>query len=278
LASVHDRVSCPTDHRFRTFNIRTTVGKRGTPAVASGRAACRLAVICLRIPIQTASQTERTIWKETMKSFHVFGRTVVTAVIAFGVGTAVCPAAYADPVGTDQPLPPGPVPGATPEAAVAPAAPDAAAAPGGPLGPTGAPQGAVPDATPLQSSGDPTRDACDLFNKSVNYAAINYEDFADFSAGSGNFVNYDDQTVGNANTAGRTALKQAAAAALSASGTPGLPPEVSTPMRTWSLNAAKLVLVMGVRGGGDTLNSTATDMNTSAHEAQIACALAQQNS
>jgi len=36
-------------------------------------------------------------------------------------------------------------------------------------------------------------------------AAINYEDFADFSAGSGNYVNYADQTVDNANTAGRTA-------------------------------------------------------------------------
>jgi hypothetical protein len=49
-------------------------------------------------------------------------------------------------------------------------------------------------------------------------------------------------------------------------------------MRSWSLSAAKLVLVMGVRGGGDTLNSTATDMNTTAHQAQMACATAQQAS
>jgi hypothetical protein len=212
-----------------------------------------------------------------MKSFHVCGRTVVTAVVAFGVGAAISPAAYADPVGPDQPPLPGPIPGAIPEAAVAPGAPDAAAAPGGPLGPTGAPQGADPGASPLQSSGDPTKDACDLFNKAVNYAAINYEDFADFSAGSGNYVNYDDQTVGNANVAGRTALRQAAATALNASGVPGVPPEVSAPMRSWSLNAAKLVLVMGIRGGGDTLNTTATDMNTNAHDAQMACAIAQQN-
>ncbi len=129
----------------------------------------------------------------------------------------------------------------------------------------------------MQSSGDPTKDACDLFNKAVNYAAINYEDFADFSAGGGNYVNYDDQTVGNANMAGRTALKQAAGAALNASGIPGVPPEVTTPMRSWSFSAAKLVLVMGVRGGGDTLNSTATDLNQTAHEAQIACATAQAN-
>lgn len=127
----------------------------------------------------------------------------------------------------------------------------------------------------MQSSGDPTKDACDLFNKAVNYAAINYEDFADFGAGSGNYVNYADQTVDNANVAGRTALRQAAGAALNASGIPGAAPETTAPMRNWSLSAAKLVLVMGVRGGGDTLNSTATELNTSAREAQMACALAQ---
>ena len=126
----------------------------------------------------------------------------------------------------------------------------------------------------MQSSGDPTKDACGLFNKAVNYAAINYEDFADYSAGSGNYVNYADQTVVNANLAGRTALRQAVAASLAAATTPGVPPEVTAPMQAWSMSAAKLVLVMGVRGGGDTLNSTATDLNQSAHDAQMACAAA----
>ena len=210
-----------------------------------------------------------------MRSFHVCGRTVATALVAFGVGVAVCPTASADPTGPDQPQPPTPVPGTVPEAAAAPGVlPDAAAAPGAPLGPTGAPQGAVPDAVPMQSSGDPTKDACGLFNKAVNYAAINYEDFADYSAGSGNYVNYADQTVDNANLAGRTALKQAAAASLAAATTPGVPPEVTAPMRAWSMKAAKLALVMGVRGGGDTLNSTATDLNQSAHYAQMACVVA----
>ena len=213
-----------------------------------------------------------------MRSFHDCRRTVATALVAFGVGVAVCPTASADPTGPDQPQPPAPVPGTVPEAAAAPGVlPDAAAAPGAPLGPTGAPQGAAPDAAPMQSSGDPTKDSCDLFNKAVNYAAINYEDFADYSAGSGNYVNYADQTVVNANVAGRTALRQAAAAALNASGIPGAPPEVTTPMRSWSLSAAKLVVVMGVRGGGDTLNSTATDLNRDAHDAQMACATAQAN-
>ena len=214
-----------------------------------------------------------------MRSFQVRGQTVATALVAFGVGMVVSPTAFADPAGPDQPQPPAPVDGTLPDAAGAPGAvPDAAAVPGVTVGPTGATQGTDPGASPLLNSGDPTKDACDLFNRAVNYAAINYEDFADFSAGSGNYVNYADETVTNANIAGRTALKQAAGAALNASGIPGAAPEATAPMRSWSLSAAKMVLVMGVRGGGDTLNSTATDMNQTAHEAQVACAVAQQNS
>jgi hypothetical protein len=215
------------------------------------------------------------MWKETMRSVQLRGQTVATVLIAFGVGMTVSPAAFADPAGPDQPQPPAPADGTLSEAS---AAPGAAAVPGAQIGPTGAPQGVDPASSPLPPSGDPTKDACDLFNKAVNYAAINYEDFADFSAGSGNYVNYGDQTVDNANTAGRTALKQSAAAALSASTIPGAAAEATAPMRTWSLNAAKLVLVMGVRGGGDTLNTTATDLNNSAHEAQMACATSQMNS
>jgi hypothetical protein len=214
--------------------------------------------------------------KETMRSFQVRGQTVATALVAFGVGMVVSPNAFADPTGPDQPQPPAPVDGILPDAAAPPGAvPDAAAVPDATVGPTGATQGTDPTASPLLTSGDPTKDACDLFNKAVNYAAINYEDFADYSAGSGNYVNYGDQTVANANLAGRTALKQAAGAALNASGIPGAAPEATAPMRRWSLNAAKMVLVMGVRGGGDTLNSTATDLNNSAKEAQMACATAQ---
>jgi hypothetical protein len=213
-----------------------------------------------------------------MKSFHTCGQTVATTLIAFGIGLAVVPTASADPTGADQPQPPGPAAGALPDAPapdVPGAAPEVAAMPDAPLGPSGATQGAAPDAVPMPTSGDPTKDACDLFNKAVNYAAINYEDFADYSAGSGNYVNYTDQTVDNANLAGRTALRQAAGAALNASGIPGAAPEATAPMRAWSLSAAKLVLVMGVRGGGDTLNSTATDLNKTAKEAQMVCATAQ---
>ena len=197
---------------------------------------------------------------------------MVTALIAFGIGLAVVPTASADPGGPHQPQPPVPSPEAAP-------APDAfqgnvVAAPAANPAAVGLPQGADPSAS-VQSSGDPTRDACDLFNKAVNYASINYYDFADYSAGGGNSVNYQSQAVDNANVAGRTALRQSAAAALNASGIPGAAPEVTAPMRAWSLSAAKLVLVMGVRGGGNTLNSTATELNQQAHDAQLACATSQ---
>lgn len=201
-----------------------------------------------------------------MKSFFVSGQQAAIALIAFGVGLAVVPSASADPSDPAQPQPPSPGAEALQETA-------AESGPGVSPGPADAPKGVDPQAN-TQSTGDPTKDACDLFNKAVGYAAINYEDFADFTAGNGNSVNYLDPSVGNANVAGRTALRQSAAAALSASTIPGVPPEVSAPMQSWSLNAAKMVLVMGVRGGGDSLNTTATQLNTDAKNAQMACATA----
>lgn len=124
------------------------------------------------------------------------------------------------------------------------------------------------------AEGDPLTDACGQFDVAVNVAAANYEDFAYASAGSGNFVDYQDPEVWRSNVVGRTALRQAAGAALSASATPGLPPEVAGPMRSWSLRATKLLLVMGLRGGGDTLNSSATGMNADAEAVQMACTVA----
>lgn len=123
---------------------------------------------------------------------------------------------------------------------------------------------------------DPLTGACSLFNAALNVAAANYEDFAYATAGNGDFVDYQDQNVVRTNLVGRTALRQAAAAALSASRTPGVPAEVSDPMRSWSLHATKLVLVMGLHGGGDTLNNSVAQLNTEGHEAQMACAQARQ--
>lgn len=119
----------------------------------------------------------------------------------------------------------------------------------------------------------PARDACAQFGQALNLAAESYDEFAYATAGGGNAVNYTDQQVWRTNVIGRTALREAAYAVLSASRTPGLPPEVSRPMRTWSLDATKLLVIMGVRGGGDALNAAADQLNTDAREGQMACAL-----
>ena len=183
-----------------------------------------------------------------MTTPHTSGRALIALLIAGGIGLALAPAALAepDPTGSEDPDAAGTVvqlPG-TNSVPMANDAPEAIAS------------------------------SCKAYSVALNYAAANYEDFAYNTAGGGNSVNYGDGSVTSANSTGRTALRQAASMAMSASTTPGLPPDISTPMQAWSLRAAKLVLVMGLHGGGDVLNDTATDMNTNAHDVQLACAKA----
>ncbi|CQD24371.1 hypothetical protein BN970_06403 [Mycolicibacterium conceptionense] len=45
-------------------------------------------------------------------------------------------------------------------------------------------------------------------------------------------------------------------------------------MRSWSFGATKLLLKMGLRSGGQSLNDTATQLNNDATNAQMACAAA----
>jgi len=59
---------------------------------------------------------------------------------------------------------------------------------------------------------------------------------------------------------------------MQAAQTPGLDPSIADPMRIWSLGASKLLVKMGLRIPGDSLNSTATEMNTQAEQVQQACA------
>ena len=108
----------------------------------------------------------------------------------------------------------------------------------------------------------------------MNYAATNYEDFGYATAGQGNVVNYGDPSVSNSNVVGSGPPGKLPRVAISAAATPGLQPEIAGPMQSWSMNAAKLLLIMGVRGGGDSLNSAANDLNTDAHNVQMACAAA----
>jgi len=181
-----------------------------------------------------------------MTTSHSRGRALAAFFIAGGVALGMAPAAFADPDATTTEEDAGP-PIQLPNVVSQPVDGDAAQA---------------------------VVEACKAFSVALNYAASNYEDFAYNSAGGGNTVNYADGSVVSANSVGRTALRQASSMALQASLTPGLPGDISAPMGAWSLRAAKLAVVMGLHGGGSTLNSTATDMNDSAHEVQMACAKA----
>jgi hypothetical protein len=119
----------------------------------------------------------------------------------------------------------------------------------------------------------PAAVACSQFATALDGASIYYGYFADTIDGS-EHPDYSDPYVSDSNSAGRTALRQAAALALNAAGTPGLQPDIAGPMRAWSLDATKLLLKMGLRGGGETLNVTASELNQDANTAQMACATA----
>ena len=131
---------------------------------------------------------------------------------------------------------------------------------------------------PVQVATVPTSDdadpaavtACASFAEALDGTSVYYGDFADAFEGS----SYSDPAVSDSNVVGRTALRQAAAVAMSAANTPGLQPEVATSMRTWSLDATKLLVKMGLRIPGESLNTTATEMNNDATTAQEACAAA----
>jgi hypothetical protein len=112
--------------------------------------------------------------------------------------------------------------------------------------------------------------ACAAFAEVLDGSSTYYGDFADTLEGSG----YADPAVSDSNVVGRTALRQAAGVAMTAANTPGVQPAISDPMRTWSVDATKLLVKMGLRIPGDSLNTTATEMNDDATKAQEACAAA----
>jgi hypothetical protein len=118
------------------------------------------------------------------------------------------------------------------------------------------------DATPAAVT------ACGAFANVLDGTSTYYGDFADSLEGS----NYADPAVDSSNGVGRTALRQGAGIALEASNTPGLAPEIANPMRAWSLGATALLVKMGLRIPGESLNTTADGMNQNAENAQMACA------
>ena len=131
---------------------------------------------------------------------------------------------------------------------------------------------------PVQVATVPTSDdadpaavtACATFAEVLDGSSTYYGDFADTFEGS----DYADPAVSDSNVVGRTALRQAAGVAMTAASTPDLQPEIAEPMRTWSVDATKLLVKMGLRIPGESLNTTATEMNNDATRTQEACAAA----
>jgi hypothetical protein len=113
--------------------------------------------------------------------------------------------------------------------------------------------------------------ACAQFADALDAAATYYGNFADAIEGDQN-PDYSDPYISTSNETGRTALRQAAAAALSASATPGLQQDIADPMQLWSADTTLLLVKMALHGGGDGLNRTAADVNDDATKAQKACA------
>jgi hypothetical protein len=172
-----------------------------------------------------------------LKSSHVRERALAASFFALGVGLAGFPTASADDAGTDGSSP-GPV--------------------------------VVTPADPSDNVTDAAATACGTFAQVLDDSSNYYGDFADSFEGS----DYADPAVNSSNSVGRTALRQSAAVAMSAAQTPGLDPAIADPMRVWSLGASKLLVKMGLRISGDSLNSTATEMNNQAEMVQQACAAA----
>ncbi|BBZ02057.1 hypothetical protein MCHIJ_14940 [Mycolicibacterium chitae] len=133
---------------------------------------------------------------------------------------------------------------------------------------------AAADEAPAAPGGGPAVIACQQFAQALDYAATNYSDFADSVAFGDARLDFADPTVRSNNTVGRTALRQAAGVALDAAGTPGLQPQIADPMRSWSLHATKLLLLMGVRSGSERIDNAAAQVNTDTHDVQMACAQA----
>lgn len=196
-----------------------------------------------------------------MRLLNIRRYLAVPAVTAFAAGLAVAPGSYADPgdAGPGAPLPaPAPAQVADqPAAAVqAPASAEASA-----------PAIEVP-----AGDSDAAVTACSTMSNAMAYAATNYSDFAnEMSVAEGD---YNNAIAANTNVVGRTALRQAAEVANDAANTPGLAPELATPMHAWSGDAYKLVVLMGLRIGQDSVNGKAGDLNKDAHDVQVACAAA----
>lgn len=191
------------------------------------------------------------IWEEALRSPKVCAHVASVALVAVGIGLATTPAASAQPDDGSQS--------------------DNATAPPPAQVDAGAP---VQLAAPTSDNANPVAvTACGQFAEILDASSTYYGDFADALEQQAQ-PNFSDPYVQDSNVVGRTALRQGAVAAMDAANLPGLAPEIANPMRSWSVDATKLLLKMGLRGHGDTLNNTATELNNDATNVQQACAAA----
>ncbi len=183
-----------------------------------------------------------------MHCSQVHRRVLTAGIIAVGLGIATSPAAMADTENSSAPNDP-----ITSQAIPGPVTGDVA----------------------TDADADPAAvNACGKFASALDFASVNYADFADAISGNRATVNYAAPEVRSTNVSGRTALREAAALAMKAATTPGLQPAIAAPMTAWSLDATKLLVKMGLHGGGNALDATATELNAEATNAQSACAAA----
>lgn len=196
-----------------------------------------------------------------MRLLNIRHYLAVPAVAAFAAGLAMAPGAYADP--ND----PGPGVPSVPQV---------------PAQAVGQPEAAEPAPITAEAAGQPLEvpagdsdaavTACSQMSSAMAYAATNYSDFAnEMSVAKGDYSN---AIASDTNVVGRTALRQAAEVANEAANTPGLAPELATPMHAWSGDAYKLVVLMGLRIPQDSVNGKAADLNKDANDVQVACAAA----
>jgi hypothetical protein len=176
--------------------------------------------------------------EEILSPSRLAYRTSAAYLIAFGLALTIVPQASADDTDFDPSAPGAPVQVA---------------------------------AGPVSDDADPVAvAACGQFAQVLDGSSNFYGDFADSLEGS----DYTDPAVQSSNGVGRTALREAASTSMSTANTPGLQPEIADPMRSWSMSAAALLVKMGLRIPGESLNTTADTMNNDATEVQEACAAA----
>lgn len=172
-------------------------------------------------------------------------RLLVSSLVICGLGAMGLPSAAADPSDDSAPVS---------------TSADGAAAP------AGSAAAGISSSSVSSADADPAAvEACSKFAEALDHASDGYGSYADS-------LEDNDGTAHMSNVLGRTSLRESASVAMDAANTPGLPADISDPMRAWSFGAAKLMVKVGLSMSGDTLDQTAVTINDNAEAVQKACA------